>query len=40
MSLQKRFAQNVDEENNRLFCCVSVRDFEPIMLIKGVHLAQ
>jgi len=39
MSLHKRFTQCaklVDEKNNRLFCCVSVRDFESKILIKGV----
>ena len=25
-------------KKNRLFCCLSVRDFEPNILIKGVHL--
>jgi len=30
----------VDEKNNRLFCCVSVRDFEPKILIKDVHLTN
>jgi len=30
----------VDEKNDRLFCCVSVRDFEPKILIKGVHLTN
>jgi len=28
------------ETNNRLFCCISVRDFEPKLLIKGVHLTN
>jgi len=41
MSLHKRFTQKcaklVDEKYNRLFCCVSVRDFESKILIKGVH---
>ena len=27
----------VYENNNRLFCCASVREFEPNILIKGVH---
>jgi len=31
-------AKLVDEKYNRLFCCVSVRDFESKILIKGVHL--
>ena len=26
------------KKNNGLFCCLSVRDFEPNVLIKGVHL--
>jgi len=30
----------VDEKKNQLFCCVSVRDFEPKILIKGVHLTN
>ena len=30
-------AKPVDEKNNRLFCFVRVRDFEPKILIKGVH---
>ena len=41
MSLHKRFTQCaklVDEKNNRLFCCVSVRDFESKILIKGVKM--
>jgi len=33
-------AKLVDEKNNRLFCCVSVRDFEPEILIKGVLLTN
>jgi len=44
MSLHEKFTQNVqkkiDEKNNRLFCCVSVRDFEPKILIRGVHLTN
>jgi len=27
-------------KNNRLFCCLSVRNFEPKLLIKGVHLTH
>ena len=30
-------AKPVDEKKNRLFCFVRVRDFEPKILIKGVH---
>jgi len=33
-------AKLVDEQINRLFCCVSVRDSEPNILIKGVHLTH
>ena len=33
-------AKLADEKNNRLFCCVSVRDFEPKILIKGVRLTN
>ena len=33
-------AKLVDEQNNRLFCCLSDRDFEPNILIKGVHLTH
>jgi len=33
-------AKLVDKKNNRLFCCVSVLDFEPKILIKGVHLTN
>jgi len=42
MSLHKKFAQNVDEQNYQLFCCESVRNFEPKILIKlkGVHLTN
>jgi len=29
-----------DDKNNRLFCCVSVRDFEPKILTKGVNLTN
>ena len=31
-------AKLVDEKNDRLFCWVRVRDFEPKLLIKGVHM--
>jgi len=31
-------AKLVDEQNNQLLCCVSVRDFEPKILIK--HLTN
>jgi len=37
MSLYKvhtKCAKLVDEKKNRLFCCASVRDFEPKILIK------
>ena len=30
----------VDEKYNRLFCCLSARDFESKILIKGVHLTN
>jgi len=43
MSLHTTFVQCakiVDEKNNRLFCCLSDRDFEPNILIKGVHLTN
>jgi len=45
MSLHKKYikcAKLVDEKiiDNRLFCCVGVRDFEPKILIKGVHLTN
>jgi len=33
-------AKLVDEKNDRLFCCVSVPDFEPKILIKWVHLTN
>ena len=33
-------AKLVDKKNNRLFCCVSVCNFEPNVLIKGVHLTN
>ena len=33
-------AKLVDEKNNRLFCCVNDLDFEPKILIKGVHLTN
>ena len=33
-------AKIVDERNNRLFCCLSDRDFEPRILLKGVHLTK
>jgi len=33
-------AKLVDEKNIRLFCCIRVRDFEPKLLIKGVHLTN
>ena len=39
MSLHKKLkAKLVDEKNNRLFCCLSVRDFEPKILIKCTNL--
>ena len=43
MSLHKslhKCAILVDEIDNRLICCVSVRDFEQKILIKGVHLTN
>ena len=33
-------AELVDENNDRLFCCVSVNNFESKILIKGVHLTN
>jgi len=33
-------AKVVDEKNDQLFCCLSVRDFEPKILFKGVHLTN
>ena len=33
-------AKIVDERNNRLCCCLSDRDFEPKILLKGVHLTK
>ena len=27
----------IAQKNNRLFCCLSFRDFEPKILIKGIH---
>ena len=30
----------VDEKNDQLFCCLSVCDFEPKILFKGVHLTN
>ena len=39
-TISLKCAKLVDEKNNRLFCCVSVRDFEPKILIKGVHLTN
>jgi len=42
MSLHKKVytkcAKLVDDKNNRPFCCV--RDLEPKILIKGVHLIK
>ena len=43
MSLHKKFtkcAKLVDEKNNQLFCCLSVRDFELKILFKGAHLTN
>ena len=34
------FFLHMIEQNNRLFWCVSVRDFEPNIMIKGVHLTN
>ena len=36
--VQTQCAKLVDEQNNRLFSCLSVRDLEPKILIKSVHL--
>ena len=33
-------AKLVDEKNDQLFCCHSVRDFELKILFKGVHLTN
>ena len=42
MSLHKKFTQNVLNQlmKKRIDCCVRVRDFEPKILIKGVHLTN
>ena len=33
-------AKLVDEKNNQLFCCLSVRDLELKIIFKGVHLSN
>ena len=33
-------AKLVDEKNDQLFCCLSVCDFEPKIIFKGVHLTN
>jgi len=36
-----KYALVFDEKNNRLLCCVSVRDFESkVKLIKGINLTH
>jgi len=43
MSLHKKFtkcAKLVDEKNNQLFCCLSVRDFQLKILFKSAHLTN
>jgi len=38
--IRTKCAKLVDEHNNRLFCCLSDCEFEPKILIKGVHLTH
>ena len=35
-----KWARQVDEKNDQLFCCLSVCDFEPKIIFKGVHLTN
>jgi len=37
---QTKCAKLVDEKNDQLFCCHSVRDYELKILFKGVHLTN
>jgi len=39
-NIRTEYAKLVDENNYRLFRFLSVRDFEPKILIKGVHLTN
>ena len=39
-NIHTKCAKIVDAKNNWLFCCLSVHDFEPKILIKGVHLTN
>jgi len=38
-TIYTKCAKQVDEKN-RLFCCVSVRDLEPKLFNKGLHLTN
>ena len=40
MSIRTKFVKLVDEKNNQLFCCLSVRDFELKIIFEGVHLTN
>ena len=40
MSICTQFAKLVDEKNDQLFCCGSVRDFELKILFKGIQLSN
>ena len=35
-----KWAKVVDEKKDQLFCCLSVCNFEPKILFKGVHLTN